>query len=109
MSLPRDWKHLRRQYGRGKSPTWPPRARPGARPEILDSVQHIASITLGIVRTAAIIAAGMVVQCILQLIVLFAILQILARMDPVEVEIAEGAKEGVKEGMKEALEEQAEP
>src|SRR4051812_12170487 len=36
----RDWPHLRRQYELGHTPTWPPRAEAGGKPEVLDTAQH---------------------------------------------------------------------
>jgi hypothetical protein len=34
----RDWAHLARQFEMGHRLTWPPRAKPGPKPEVLDTV-----------------------------------------------------------------------
>lgn len=52
----RDWEHLFRQYELGHKPTWPPRAKPGSRPEIVDGAQQTAA---DIAQVLALVAAGM--------------------------------------------------
>jgi len=47
----RDWTHLARQFEMGHKITWPPRAKPGPKPQIFGTAQHAA---LHAVRVAAV-------------------------------------------------------
>jgi hypothetical protein len=53
----RDWAHLARQYEMGHKPTWPPRAKPGEKPAVLEPLQGAAVDALHVIRIVLIAAA----------------------------------------------------
>jgi len=50
----RDWAHLARQYQLGHTPTLPPRAKPGPKPEALGAAQHTAVAVFQVLRLVTI-------------------------------------------------------